>query len=230
MKVVLSLLAILAFTDATYNYGGGYRGYGGYGGYRGYYGYRPAYGPFAWHRPGWGMGGIDSINCMATTIESSMATTTTTDMDPMEYRVKLWPNGRVPYVISEEFDSSAREKINEAMEEFNQKTCVNFEPRLKSDQDYVHFVPHQKICVTRVGNNGLDSPIYMPAVPMAAAPVATAPVATAPVATAPMPAAPMPAQAQPETDVTQMVKRDAEALPTFEITKSFSLGFGGHRG
>merc|ERR1712111_318241 len=147
---------------------------------------------------------------MATTIESSMATTTTTDMDPMEYRVKLWPNGRVPYVISEEFDSSAREKINEAMEEFNQKTCVNFEPRLKSDQDYVHFVPHQKICVTRVGNNGLDSPIYMPAVPM-------------------------PAQAQPETDVTQMVKRDAEALPTFEITKttplkSFSLGFGGHGG
>merc|ERR1711884_750024 len=67
---------------------------------------------------------------------------------------------------------------------------------------------------------GLDSPIYMPAVPMA---------------TAPMPAAPMPAQAQPETDVTQMVKRDAEALPTFEITKatpwkSFSLGFGGHGG
>ena len=50
-----------------------------------------------------------------------------------------------------------------------------------------------------------------------------------------MPAAPMPAQAQPETDVTQMVKRDAEALPTFEITKttpwkSFSLGFGGYGG
>ena len=57
MKVVLSLLAILAFTDATYNYGygGGYRGYGGY---RDYYGYRPAYGPFVWHRPGWGMGGV----------------------------------------------------------------------------------------------------------------------------------------------------------------------------
>ena len=87
--------------------------------------------------------------------------TTTTDMDPMKEPVKLWPNGRVPYVISEELDSSAREKINEAIEEFHQKTCVNFEPRLKSDQDYVHFVPHQEFCWTYVGNIGLDSPIYL---------------------------------------------------------------------
>jgi len=145
MKVVLSLLAILAFTDATYNYGGGYRGYGGY---RDYYGYRPAYGPFAWHRPGWGMGGVQP-----------------------HYYLPTAPMPAVP----------------------------------------------------------------MAAAPVATAPVATAPVATAPVATAPMPAAPKPAQAQPETEVTQMVKRDAEALPTFEITKttpwkSFSLGFGGHGG
>ena len=83
--------------------------------------------------------------------------TTTTDMDPMKEPVKLWPNGRVPYVISEELDSNAREKINEAIEEFHQKTCVNFEPRLKSDQDYVHFVPHQNMCGTKVGNIGLDS-------------------------------------------------------------------------
>ena len=87
--------------------------------------------------------------------------TTTTDMDPMKEPVKLWPNGRVPYVISEEFDSNSREKINEAIEEFKQKTCVNFEPRLKSDQDYVHFVPHQEICGTEVGNIGLNSPIYL---------------------------------------------------------------------
>ena len=75
--------------------------------------------------------------------------------------MNLWPNGRVPYVISEELDSNAREKINEAIEEFHQKTCVNFEPRLKSDQDYVHFVPHQEFCGTFVGNIGLDSPIYL---------------------------------------------------------------------
>ena len=77
--------------------------------------------------------------------------------------MNLWPNGRVPYVISEELDSNAREKINEAIEEFKQKTCVNFEPRLKSDQDYVHlhFVTHQEICGTLVGNIGLDSPIYL---------------------------------------------------------------------
>ena len=87
--------------------------------------------------------------------------TTTTDMDPMKEPVKLWPNGRVPYVISEELDSNAREKINEAIEEFHQKTCVNFEPRLKSDRDYVYFAPHQEDCSAKVGNIGLDSPIYL---------------------------------------------------------------------
>ena len=103
---------------------------------------------------------IDSINCMYTT--TTTTTTTTTNMDPFDDRVNLWPNGRVPYVISEEFDSNSREKINEAIEEFKQKTCVNFEPRLKSDRDYVYFAPHQKDCyVKHLGNFGLDSPIYL---------------------------------------------------------------------
>ena len=101
---------------------------------------------------------IDSINCMYTT---TTTTTTTTNMDPFDDRVNLWPNGRVPYVISEEFDSNSREKINEAIEEFHQKTCVNFEPRLKSDRDYVYFVPHQEVCGALAGNIGLDSPIYL---------------------------------------------------------------------
>ena len=82
-------------------------------------------------------------------------------MDPFDDGVNLWPNGRVPYVISEELDSNAREKINEAIEEFHQKTCVNFEPRLKSDQDYVRFVPHQEDCRAPVGNIGLDSSIKL---------------------------------------------------------------------
>ena len=103
---------------------------------------------------------IDSMHCMYTTTTTTTATTTT-NMDPLDYRVNLWPNVRVPYVISEELDSYAREKINEAIEEFHQKTCVNFEPRLKSDQDYVHFVPHQEFGWTYVGNIGLYSPIYL---------------------------------------------------------------------
>ena len=125
---------------------------------------------------------IDSMHCMYTTTTATATTTTTTTTttemdpfdrlfwaleslstlfqerkDPLDDRVNLWPNGRVPYVISEELDSRAREKIYEAIEEFHQKTCVNFEPRLKSDQDYVHFVPHQNMCGTKVGNIGLDS-------------------------------------------------------------------------
>merc|ERR1719322_1131184 len=152
MKVVLSLLAILAFSDATYNYGGGYRGYGGYSGYRTYQ--RPAYGPFAWHRPGWGMGGVQ-------------------------------PNYYLP------------------------RYCL-----------YLPTAP-------------------MPATLMPATPMTADPMPSAPMPAVPKPAAPMPAQTETETEteteVTQMVKRDAEALPTFEITKttpwkSFSLGFGGHGG
>ena len=100
---------------------------------------------------------IDSMHCMytttTTTTATTTATTTTTEMDPMQDRVKLWPNGRVPYVISEGFDTNSQETINEAIEEFKQKTCVNFEPRLKSDRDYVFFDKIPNGCTSPLGKD-----------------------------------------------------------------------------
>ena len=46
-------------------------------------------------------------------------------------QMKLWPKGRVPYIISDGLNSAAREKINEAIEEFHQKTCIKFVPKRK---------------------------------------------------------------------------------------------------
>ena len=60
--------------------------------------------------------------------------------------MKLWPKGRVPYIISDGLNSAAREKINEAIEEFHQKTCIKFVPKRKKDKDYVHIVPHHDSC------------------------------------------------------------------------------------
>ena len=61
-------------------------------------------------------------------------------------QMKLWPKGRVPYIISDGLNSAAREKINEAIEEFHQKTCIKFVPKRKKDKDYVHIVPHHDSC------------------------------------------------------------------------------------
>ena len=65
---------------------------------------------------------------------------------------KLWPNGRVPYMISEEFDYSSRYYIDEAIKEFSYKTCIKFVPKRKNDKDYVFFVKDQK-CKAHVGKS-----------------------------------------------------------------------------
>ena len=76
-------------------------------------------------------------------------------------RPKLWPNGRVPYIISEKFDSLPRYYIDEAIKEFSEKTCIKFVPKEKSDDDYVSFVTDQKECKANQGKIGGEQYIHL---------------------------------------------------------------------
>ncbi len=64
-----------------------------------------------------------------------------------------WPNGEIPYVISNAFGSSERSVIRSAMEAFSLKSCVKWRPHLPSDRDYVHILRDQG-CYSRVGRTG----------------------------------------------------------------------------
>ncbi|KAL9972737.1 hypothetical protein ACROYT_G019101 [Oculina patagonica] len=56
-------------------------------------------------------------------------------------QIRLWDNGRVPYIIDSAFDSypSDRQAIQEAISEVHQISCVRFVPRT-SEQYYVRFI------------------------------------------------------------------------------------------
>ena len=65
---------------------------------------------------------------------------------PRKYHQERINNEVVAKRISDGLNSAAREKINEAIEEFHQKTCIKFVPKRKKDKDYVQFVPHHDSC------------------------------------------------------------------------------------
>ena len=67
---------------------------------------------------------IDSMHCMYTITTATTTTTTTTEMDPFDDRVNLWPNGRVPYVISEKFDRIHERKSMRPSKSFTKKLAL----------------------------------------------------------------------------------------------------------
>ncbi|XP_045131019.1 zinc metalloproteinase nas-4-like isoform X1 [Portunus trituberculatus] len=52
---------------------------------------------------------------------------------------RRWPNGIIPYVISQAYDKFARGTIAKAMSEFHEKTCIRFVPRT-IEKDYIHIL------------------------------------------------------------------------------------------
>ena len=51
-----------------------------------------------------------------------------------------WPNGIIPYVISESYNSDERAILLLAMKEFETKSCVSWVPRENSNPDHDHYV------------------------------------------------------------------------------------------
>ena len=51
---------------------------------------------------------------------------------------RRWESGVIPYSFSSSFSWEARKVVEEAMKEFESKTCLRFKPR-SSERDYVHI-------------------------------------------------------------------------------------------
>ncbi|XP_046392002.1 zinc metalloproteinase nas-15-like [Ischnura elegans] len=64
----------------------------------------------------------------------------------------LWPDGRVPYVISIAFDENERAAIASAILEFHRRSCIRFIPR-STQKDYVYILKGEG-CSSLVGRAG----------------------------------------------------------------------------
>ena len=82
------------------------------------------------------------------------------DLAPADGR--LWPDGRVPYVIADGLDDRHLRNIRAAIEEWNSKTVISLFPRTDEDA-FVAFVPSSRpFCAAQVGyRSGTATEVYM---------------------------------------------------------------------
>ncbi|XP_078358783.1 uncharacterized protein LOC144643410 isoform X1 [Oculina patagonica] len=66
---------------------------------------------------------------------------------------KLWTDGMVPYALADDLSEVSRGYINSAMEEWGQKTCLQFREKTDADEDYMEFV-YEVGCSSYVGRIG----------------------------------------------------------------------------
>ena len=64
-----------------------------------------------------------------------------------------WADARIPYTVSTQYTSFGRSRIAAAIQEYNEKTCIRFEPKTNKDTDYIHILPDDG-CYSMVGNAG----------------------------------------------------------------------------
>lgn len=71
------------------------------------------------------------------------------------YRHRTWPGARVPYTLDSGFDENQRVQVARAIENYQSKTCVRFQPRQPEDNDYVEILRDDTTCglahVCRIG-------------------------------------------------------------------------------
>ena len=66
---------------------------------------------------------------------------------------KMWPNGEIPYTISQSFSSYDRSVIRKGMKELSKVSCIKWRPRHSQDKDYVHIL-RDVGCYSKVGKVG----------------------------------------------------------------------------
>ncbi|KAK0398528.1 hypothetical protein QR680_002634 [Steinernema hermaphroditum] len=67
--------------------------------------------------------------------------------------IKKWPNGRIPYVISSQYNERERAVLARAFQEYHSRTCIRFVPRTSFDQDYL-YIGKIDGCYSDVGRAG----------------------------------------------------------------------------
>ena len=68
-----------------------------------------------------------------------------------------WPNARIPYVISSQYNRNDRALIAAAIREWESKTCIRFVPATRNDRDYVELTPNDgksTYCNSYIGRQG----------------------------------------------------------------------------
>ncbi|KAK2572505.1 Nematocyst expressed protein 6 [Acropora cervicornis] len=66
---------------------------------------------------------------------------------------KLWNGGKVPYEIDSSLSEESVDYVNEAIDEWQSRTCVTFHEKTDSDEDYIQFV-YEQGCSSYVGRIG----------------------------------------------------------------------------
>uniref|UniRef100_A0A1I7ZAS5 Metalloendopeptidase n=1 Tax=Steinernema glaseri TaxID=37863 RepID=A0A1I7ZAS5_9BILA len=67
--------------------------------------------------------------------------------------IKKWSNGRIPYVISSQYNERERAVLARAFQEYHSRTCIRFVPRTSFDQDYL-YIGKIDGCYSDVGRAG----------------------------------------------------------------------------
>ena len=71
------------------------------------------------------------------------------------YPDKLWPDGRVPYMLEDSLNSEQRAAIAQAFDEYKNKTCIRFVPKEDADFDYIFVKANKNYgCSSFVGRAG----------------------------------------------------------------------------
>ncbi|GMT36550.1 hypothetical protein PFISCL1PPCAC_27847, partial [Pristionchus fissidentatus] len=65
----------------------------------------------------------------------------------------LWPDGRIPYTISTQYNRLRRKLIASAINDFTANTCIRFVPKGMFDKNYIHITPIDG-CYSMVGMQG----------------------------------------------------------------------------
>ncbi|XP_045611177.2 zinc metalloproteinase nas-4 [Procambarus clarkii] len=77
-------------------------------------------------------------------------------MAEMENR---WPNGVIPYVISQSFNTQERAVVAMSIKNYEELTCIRFVPR-QVEQDYIHLIKGDG-CSSSVGRKGGAQPVSL---------------------------------------------------------------------
>ncbi|KAH7731008.1 astacin protease precursor [Aphelenchoides avenae] len=67
--------------------------------------------------------------------------------------VKKWPNGRIPYVLSAQYNERERAILARAFQEYHARTCIRFTPKTAFDRDFL-YIGKIDGCYSDVGRAG----------------------------------------------------------------------------